>query len=101
MSNVSQRLTTLERLAGDAIGQELPSLVYFTGCTSTDTTPDKHRAFERYKEQWQDDSRYSQILRPMQSFNDLESYLKAHGLTKHLVQVSFAVKLDKPTEATL
>ena len=101
MSNVSQRLTTLERLAGDAGGRELPSLVYYTGCTSTDTTPDKHRAFERYKEQWQDDSRYSQILRPMQGFNDLKSYLEAHGQANYIVQVSFAVKLDKPTEATL
>jgi hypothetical protein len=101
MSSVSQRLTTLERLAGDAGGQELPSLVYFTGCTSTDTTPDKHAAFKRYKEQWQDDSRYSQILRPMQGFNDFKSYLEAHGQANCIVQVSFAVKLNKPTEATL
>lgn len=101
MSNLSSRLTTLESLASGTGGRELPALIYFTGCTSTDTTPDKHRAFERYKEQWQDDSRYSQILRPMQSVNELESHLEAHGQANYIVQVSFAVKLDKPTEATV
>lgn len=94
--SVQQQVAALERLAGDADGQELPSIVYFTGCTSTASTPDKHTAFKQYKEQWQDDSRYKQLLSTMQSFNDLESYLTAHGLTSYLVQVAFVG--GEPTE---
>ena len=94
MSNLSSRLTTLESLASGTGGRELPALIYFTGCTSTDTTPDKHRAFERYKEQWQDDSRY-RVLRGINSFTELEQYAERHNLLNRLIAVVF---VDKPAE---
>jgi hypothetical protein len=91
---VQNRLTALERLAGDAIGGDIPALIYFIDDGSSEYTPDKHEAFKRYKEQWQDDSRYT-ALRSINSFTELEAYAEQHNLQSRLTAVQF---IDKPTE---
>lgn len=94
MSNLSSRLTTLERLAGDTNANDIPALIYFDGDNLSDSTPDKHEAFKRYKEQYKDDSRY-RVLRGINSFTELEQYAERHNLLNRLIAVVF---VDKPAE---
>ncbi len=93
MSNVSQRLTTLERITGDTNANDIPPMIYFEG-NDSEHTPDKDEAFKRYKEQYKDDSRYK-ALRRINSFTELERYAEQHNLLGRLTAVVF---IDKPVE---
>jgi hypothetical protein len=91
--SVYNRITALERIAGDTNANDIPPLIYFKGGKS-DNTPDKDEAFKRYKEQYKDDSRY-RVLHHINSFTELERYAEQHNLLDRLTAVVF---MDKPAE---
>lgn len=91
MSNVSQRLTTLERITGDTNANDIPPMIYFEG-NDSEHTPAKDEAYRRYKEQYQEDY---PVLRRIATFSELEAYATQHGLLGRLTAVVF---IDKPVE---
>jgi hypothetical protein len=80
--NIQQRITKLEQVTNTT--NELPSLIYFTGGTS-EYTPDKAKAFIKYKEQWRDDSRYGRVINSLNTPDDLEAYIETNNLPANTI----------------
>jgi len=98
--NIQQRITKLEQIKTEQGKQDIPALVYFTG-GNTEYTPDKKEAFIKYKERWQDDSRYGHIVSRFDTVDDLETYCEASNLpARNIINVQF-IGVDTPELATL